>query len=186
MSKALATYDQGKKRDARLRNDNRGTAVSDDVPEEKMKVTRSVHLVSNEADAVAAVKHIQDAGTKEIGLDHEGVLLGRFGRLCTLQFATDSRIYVCDALKQGVVNTVKPILINPDVTKVSSICALLHDLPRCYMPICSFFASSDVSAPFALLPQQCQPPILHVAYPFGFLLIKLTVFMAGDAWLPWR
>eukprot|EP00397_Hematodinium_sp_SG-2012_P050737 GEMP01059118.1.p1 GENE.GEMP01059118.1~~GEMP01059118.1.p1 ORF type:complete len:381 (+),score=89.22 GEMP01059118.1:110-1252(+) len=53
-----------------------------------------------------------------VALDTEGVRLGRFGRLCVLQLRTPSQAYLCDALKDGVLDALKPVLQSSETLKV--------------------------------------------------------------------
>jgi len=58
-----------------------------------------------------------------IGLDCEGVRLGRFGRICVVQLAAlDGRLFVLDALRPGVVEALQPLLESRAVAKVVHDC----------------------------------------------------------------
>eukprot|EP00397_Hematodinium_sp_SG-2012_P054739 GEMP01066255.1.p1 GENE.GEMP01066255.1~~GEMP01066255.1.p1 ORF type:complete len:334 (+),score=86.87 GEMP01066255.1:110-1111(+) len=57
-----------------------------------------------------------------VALDTEGVRLGRFGRLCVLQLRTPSQAYLCDALKDGVLDALKPVLQSSETLKVMHDC----------------------------------------------------------------
>lgn len=73
-----------------------------------------------------------DGNAPAIGFDCEGVRLGRYGRLCLLQIATqDGGVFICDALKNGVVEGLAPLLESRGVVKVVHDCredssALFH------------------------------------------------------------
>jgi len=58
----------------------------------------------------------------QMGLDTEGVCLGRFGRLCVLQIATPSQAFLCDALQDGVVDELKAAFESSDVVKIMHDC----------------------------------------------------------------
>lgn len=56
------------------------------------------------------------------GMDCEGVALGRWGRLCLLQIATPERVYLFDALREGVIDVLRPVLEDPSTVKVMHDC----------------------------------------------------------------
>ncbi|CAE8610911.1 unnamed protein product, partial [Polarella glacialis] len=87
------------------------------------------------ADAQLASIHevVLRADGPAVALDCEGVRLGRFGRVCLIQIAssTSGRLFLCDALRPGVVEALAPLLESPDVAKVMHDCredsaALFH------------------------------------------------------------
>ncbi|CEM09985.1 unnamed protein product [Vitrella brassicaformis CCMP3155] len=86
-----------------------------------MTVRRRVSIVS---DAEECCREVDDhlRGCDRVAMDCEGVMLGRFGRLCLVQLSTRERILVCDALKTGVVEALKPILSDPNIIKVCHDC----------------------------------------------------------------
>lgn len=58
-----------------------------------------------------------------IGVDCEGVRLGRFGRICTVQLAEPGgRLFMLDALRPGLVEALAPLLESPAVAKVIHDC----------------------------------------------------------------
>nr|CEL67654.1 TPA: Exonuclease 3'-5' domain-like-containing protein 1, related [Neospora caninum Liverpool] len=75
-----------------------------------------------------------DFSRQLVALDCEGVALGRFGRMCTVQIATSTHTLLLDAFKTGVVGgnkKLKEILESPHIVKVCHDCredasALLH------------------------------------------------------------
>ncbi|KYF46479.1 3'-5' exonuclease domain-containing protein, partial [Toxoplasma gondii ARI] len=75
-----------------------------------------------------------DFSRQLVALDCEGVTLGRFGRVCTVQLATPTHTLLLDALKPGVVGgnrKLKDVLESPHIVKVCHDCredasALLH------------------------------------------------------------
>lgn len=56
-----------------------------------------------------------------IGVDCEGVGLSRWGRLCVLQISAGDTVFVCDALRSGVIHSLRPVLEANHIKKV------LHD-----------------------------------------------------------
>ncbi|PFH37372.1 3'-5' exonuclease domain-containing protein [Besnoitia besnoiti] len=75
-----------------------------------------------------------DLSRQVVALDCEGVALGRFGRVCTVQLATASHTLLLDAFKTGIVGEnpkLKEILESPHIVKVCHDCredasALFH------------------------------------------------------------
>nr|PIM04327.1 3'-5' exonuclease domain protein [Toxoplasma gondii COUG] len=62
-----------------------------------------------------------DFSRQLVALDCEGVTLGRFGRVCTVQLATPTHTLLLDALKPGVVGgnrKLKDVLESPHIVKV--------------------------------------------------------------------
>lgn len=94
----------------------------------------------NTAEAAAALANsIISTSVPSVGIDCEGVRLGRFGRLTLLQMAIPNRenvyaepdIHLIDASVPGVLEAVSPILMSPDIQKVFHDCredsaALFH------------------------------------------------------------
>merc|ERR1712216_994647 len=61
-------------------------------------------------------------GARVLGMDCEGVSLGRWGRLCLCQVATPERVYLFDALREGVMDALQPVLTSSGVAKVMHDC----------------------------------------------------------------
>lgn len=57
-----------------------------------------------------------------LGVDCEGVALGRWGRLCLCQIATTDRVYLFDALREGVLDVLGPVLESSSIVKVMHDC----------------------------------------------------------------
>ncbi|KAF4678109.1 exonuclease 3'-5' domain containing 1 [Perkinsus chesapeaki] len=84
-------------------------------------VPSSVTFVSSSEHARAVAKTL---GEEEvIGVDCEGVMLGRFGQLCTIQIATElGHAFMFDACRDGVVQSLGPLLSDSSVLKVFHDC----------------------------------------------------------------
>lgn len=66
-----------------------------------------------------------------IGFDCEGTRLGRFGKLALMQFRTVDSVFICDAMKEGLVKIFQPVLESEKIVKVMHDCredtsALFH------------------------------------------------------------
>jgi len=65
---------------------------------------------------------VVDLASPAIGVDCEGVRLGRFGRICLVQIAApDGRLLLLDALRPGLMEALAPVLESESIVKV------LHD-----------------------------------------------------------
>jgi len=83
-------------------------------------VPREAVLVDSVQDAEKSLPEL--LATRILGADCEGVSLGRWGRLCICQIATPHRVYIFDALRSGIVNTLRPALESPATVKVMHDC----------------------------------------------------------------
>lgn len=89
-----------------------------------LRVVRSVK------DAEQVVSELS-ASVSKIGLDCEGVRLGRFGKLSLLQIATPDKFVLVDALNEDTVRALSPLFSSREMVKVMHDCredsaALLH------------------------------------------------------------
>uniref|UniRef100_A0A0G4HYI2 3'-5' exonuclease domain-containing protein n=1 Tax=Chromera velia CCMP2878 TaxID=1169474 RepID=A0A0G4HYI2_9ALVE len=111
-----------------------GGTVSLKIPEDLRRfyaetTTRRIRFIDSKDAAQKAVASLMEAAS--VAVDCEGVSLGRFGRLCLLQMATDSEVFLLDTLRDGVVDTVAPVLTSTEILKVMHDCredssALFH------------------------------------------------------------
>ncbi|KAF4685402.1 hypothetical protein FOZ60_006570 [Perkinsus olseni] len=57
-----------------------------------------------------------------VGVDCEGVGLSRWGRLCVMQISAGDTVFVCDALRAGVIENLRPVLEASHIRKVFHDC----------------------------------------------------------------
>eukprot|EP00929_Paragymnodinium_shiwhaense_P088301 TRINITY_DN48599_c0_g1_i1.p1 TRINITY_DN48599_c0_g1~~TRINITY_DN48599_c0_g1_i1.p1 ORF type:complete len:485 (-),score=95.20 TRINITY_DN48599_c0_g1_i1:507-1907(-) len=93
----------------------------------------ATELLAASRTSEAEDRLVADEAADAVGLDCEGVRLGRFGRLTVMQLAADrgQRLFLLDALRPGVVEAVRDLLESKKVVKVMHDCredasALLH------------------------------------------------------------
>ncbi|CAJ1406680.1 unnamed protein product [Effrenium voratum] len=79
-------------------------------------VPREARLVESKQEAEELLPELLAA--RVLGLDCEGVALGRWGRLCLCQVATPQQVFLFDGLRTGVVEVLRPVLTSTAVTKV--------------------------------------------------------------------
>ncbi|CAK9111360.1 unnamed protein product [Durusdinium trenchii] len=79
-------------------------------------VPREAQLVESQQEAEELVPELLAA--RVLGLDCEGVSLGRWGRLCLCQVATPGQVFLFDALRKDVIEVLRPVLTSTAVTKV--------------------------------------------------------------------
>eukprot|EP00933_Yihiella_yeosuensis_P055370 TRINITY_DN5411_c0_g1_i3.p1 TRINITY_DN5411_c0_g1~~TRINITY_DN5411_c0_g1_i3.p1 ORF type:complete len:259 (+),score=36.63 TRINITY_DN5411_c0_g1_i3:86-862(+) len=84
-------------------------------------------LVPSEAVIIDSRKSAEEClpdllSARLIGVDCEGVALGRWGRLTLCQIATPEKVYLFDALREGVIEVIQPILASNGITKVMHDC----------------------------------------------------------------
>ncbi|KAF4649986.1 hypothetical protein FOL47_001540, partial [Perkinsus chesapeaki] len=96
--------------------------------------------------------------TDALGVDCEGVGLSRWGRLCVMQISAGDTVFVCDALRSGVVEALRPILEAQHIRKV------FHDCREDSAALWEQFSVKldgvydTQAAHMALLRQQSQQP----------------------------
>lgn len=83
-----------------------------------------VRSIVNHDECQALVQHIIDTGHKNVGVDCEGVRIGRFGHLSLLQMSTKEGIFLIDALSGGqdVIRPLQPLFAHKDIVKVFHDC----------------------------------------------------------------
>lgn len=79
-------------------------------------VPREAVMVDSPQAAQACLPDI--LASRLLGVDCEGVALGRWGRLCLCQVATTERVYLFDALRDGVLDALRPVLTSSSIMKV--------------------------------------------------------------------
>lgn len=79
-------------------------------------VPQQARLVESQQQAEEVIPDLLAA--RVLGLDCEGVSLGRWGRLCLCQVATQQQVFLFDALRTGVIEALRPVLSSAAVTKV--------------------------------------------------------------------
>lgn len=67
-----------------------------------------------------------------MAIDCEGVALGRFGKLCTIQIATDDSVFIFDTLTNGIVDVLGQLFEDSNILKIMHDCredssALFHN-----------------------------------------------------------
>ncbi|CAE8610039.1 unnamed protein product, partial [Polarella glacialis] len=77
-------------------------------------------LIDSRAGAEEVLPELLSA--RLLGVDCEGVALGRWGRLCLCQVATSERVYLFDALREGVLEVLRPVLSTGSCIKVMHDC----------------------------------------------------------------
>lgn len=77
-------------------------------------------MVDSQAAAEAVMPEL--LASRLIGVDCEGVALGRWGRLCLCQVSTSDRVYLFDALREGVLDALRAVLTSTMLTKVMHDC----------------------------------------------------------------
>lgn len=95
-----------------------------------MRLKQVLRVVRSVQDAERLVADISGSYGK-IGLDCEGVRLGRFGKLSLVQIATPKEMVLVDGINEEAVRALTPLLTSSSVVKVMHDCredsaALLH------------------------------------------------------------
>lgn len=91
-----------------------GAAVVDSL------VPRQVELIESREEAEAVFPDL--VGSRLLGVDCEGVALGRWGRLCLCQITTPKKVFLFDALREGIIDVLRPILCSSTPVKVMHDC----------------------------------------------------------------
>lgn len=113
-------------------------------------------LVDTREDAEALLPQL--LALRLLGLDCEGVALGRWGRCCLIQVATPERVYLFDTLRRGVGEAIRPVLDSSSITKI------MHDCREDASALLSQFDSTLVGvfdtqvAHTMLLERECARP----------------------------
>ncbi|CEL95361.1 unnamed protein product [Vitrella brassicaformis CCMP3155] len=81
---------------------------------------REIHLIDSRDACEDCLPELISAPA--IAVDCEGVNLGRFGRLCLIQIAAGDRVFLFDCLKEGIMNTLAPVLSHANIVKVMHDC----------------------------------------------------------------
>eukprot|EP00400_MALV-I_sp_L67-5_P000336 gene336-448_t len=91
-------------------------------------VPREIEMIDSRQKCLEALPFLM--AERVIGLDSEGVGLGRWGRLCLLQISTKEKVFLFDPWRDGVVSALSPVLTNGRVVKVMHDCR--EDLSALY------------------------------------------------------
>ena len=110
---------------------------------------------------------------RAVALDCEGVGLGRWGRLCLLQMATQDKVFLFDPLRDGVVSALAPVLTSGRIAKIMHDCredvsALYHQ----FGIVCDGVYDTQI-AHFMLLEQSNYAPY---QISLNDLLVKMLGF----------
>lgn len=84
-------------------------------------------LVPKEATLVDSREQAEEIlaellASRALGVDCEGVSLGRWGRLCLCQVATPQKVYLFDTLREGVLEVLDSIFRSTSIVKVMHDC----------------------------------------------------------------
>jgi len=149
-----------------------------EVPEAVLEATGEPvarQLVPREAvfiDSRAAAEEVLPRllGARVLGVDCEGVALGRWGRLCLCQVAAPGRVYLFDALREGVLDTLRPVLSAKGIIKV------MHD---CREDASALFSQFDVELAGVFDTQVAHTMLLEqrVSRPYQISLNELLKSM---------
>ena len=83
-------------------------------------VAREIEMIDSREKCLEALPLLM--AERAVGLDCEGVGLGRWGRLCLLQLSTPDKVFLFDPLRDGVVSALSPVLTSGRVIKVMHDC----------------------------------------------------------------
>lgn len=149
-----------------------GEAVSQQL------VPREAVLIDSQSKAQECLPEL--LGARLLGVDCEGVALGRWGRLCLCQIATTERVYLFDTLREGIVDTIRPVLESGSVVKV------MHD---CREDASALLSQFDVTLTNVFDSQVAHTMLLEqrTARPFQISLnelLKTTLQLENEEQVP--